>query len=226
MAKNHKRFGGRLALCAAAIAIGIYISAGPSIALAKRPKPNSNTPQQPPQSQPQNPQLMAASQRLQAAQQALNQATAAFKSKYEVSDQWKSALQAQKDAQKNLSHVHAEVLAKLTGTDAYKSAITKQEQAAAALQQAHDDPADADPQQTADLANAVVQATQDKSKLENDALANDPDYATAESKLQTANKSMFALQSQEKSAMQQDPDWQKAHQNLVDAQTAYDKLVG
>jgi hypothetical protein len=215
------------AICLVMIAGMVYLSAGPSVAIAKGKKNNNNNgPQQGPTSQPQNPQEMAAAQRVQDAQRALAAATDAFKKQYEVTAEWKAAADAQKSAQKALSREHETVLDKLEGTDEYKAAVTKKEQTSADLEAARADPGDADPQHTADLANAVMQATQDKSKLENDALQNDAGYAEARSKLDAADKVMADLQAQEKAAMEQDPDWQKAHQNLVDAQTAYEKLLG
>jgi hypothetical protein len=213
-------------VCLAVIAGMVYLSAGQSVAIGKGRKGNNNGPQQAPISQPQNPQQMAAAKRVQDAEHALASVTEAFKAKYEATAEWKSAADAQKSAQKALSREHETVLDKLEGTDEYKAAVTKKEQATADLEAARADPGDADPQHTADLANAVMQATQDKSKLEAEALQNDAGYAATQSKLDAADKTMADLQSQEKAAMEQDPDWQKAHQNLVDAQTAYEKLLG
>ena len=136
------------------------------------------------------------------------------------------AAEAQKAAEKALNNEHYTVLNKLQDSDVYKEALAKQEKASADLKAAHDDPDDADPAQTATLAAAVMDATQAKSKLESQALATDPDYAAAQAKLDAANKTLGDLKSQEQSAMQQDPDWSKAHQDLVSAQTAYDKLMG
>jgi chromosome segregation ATPase len=182
-------------------------------------------PPQAPTSQPQNPQALAAQRRLQEAQKDLATVVEAFKKKYEDNAAWKSAADAQKSAQKGLTREHQDVLDKLSGTDEYKAAVTKKEQASADLEAAHADPTDADPQHTAELAQAVMDATQDKSKLENEAIQNDSGYAASKAKVDDANKTMADYQEQEKTAMEQEPDWQKAHQNLVDAQAAYSKFT-
>ena len=214
-------------VCLAMIAGLVCLWAGqPAVAKGGKKNNGGGGPVQAPTSQPQNPQVMAAARKVQDDEHALALVTDAFKKKYEATPQWAAAADAQRAAQKALVREHATVLEKLAGTDAYKAAENKKEQASADLAAARADPGDADPDHTADLANAVMQATQDKSKLENEALLNDPHYAAVKSKLDDADKVMAGLKDQEKTAMEQDPDWQQAHQNLMAAQEAYSKLIG
>jgi hypothetical protein len=141
-----------------------------------------------------------------------------IQSKYETKDDWEAAKKNLKDAETANDAARKRVMAKLLTTPAYKAAKDKQikaDQKIADLD-AQGDKANAKDREAAQQAR--IDAGLTLRKLENEAMDNDPKVAETKEKMADAKKQWEALQDEVKQAMEQDPEYQAAQQELQTAQ--------
>jgi hypothetical protein len=205
-----------LALTTLLAAGAAALVASPSSALAQYPGGGTTGP---------NPQLVEAKKQIQLAEkdvvrirQDMQKIKARIQSRYEGKDDWEEAQKNMKAAQAANDAAKKKAMAKLVGSPDYKAAKEKQTKSDAKVQELNAQGAKADAKALADAQQARIDSALVVRKLETDAMENDPGVLESKTKLAEAKKASEALEDELKQALEQDPDYQAAQQELTTAQ--------
>jgi len=172
-----------------------------------------------------NPQLAEAKKQIQLAEkevvrikQDMQKIKTRISSRYEGKDDWEEAQKNMKAAQAANEAAKKKAMAKVIASPEYKAAKEKQVKADTQVQTLNAQGAKADPKALADAQQARIDSALVVRKLETDAMENDPGVIQSKTKLAEAKKASEALEDELKQALEQDPDYQAAEQELTTAQ--------
>ena len=208
----------KLAMCAL-LAAGAAAVVLPSPAGAQYPGGFGQQPTGP------NPAMVEARRQIQEAEkevtrirQDMVKIKARIGSRYEGKEEWEEATKSVKNAEAAHAAARKRAMAKLIASPSYKAAKEAETKADAEVQKLTAQGAKADPNAVGVAQQARIDAALAVRKLETDALDNDPQVMAAKQKLAEAKKSREALDDELEQALQQDPDYQTAQQDLEAAQ--------
>jgi len=154
----------------------------------------------------------------------MNKMKTKLAAKFESKEEWETAKNNLKKAETDYESSRKKAMAKLYASPEYKAAKDKQLKAEQAIAANQPGAAKAD-------AKALEKAQQDRldaglalRKLETDALAADPKITESKEKLAEAKKAWDALQDELKEALEQEPDYLAAKQQMETAQAQVDQM--
>jgi len=170
-----------------------------------------------------SPAVSQAKKRLSDAQSALTKAKVQMSrilnraaQQLEATPEWKKAQAAVKEAQAKHATAIAKVRNDLRQQPAYKAAIAERIRCESARDALRDQP-NAPPDQRAQAAVALLNATAQMSHLEKQALASDPQATKAADDLEAANAQLNELRKQLPEIAKKDPEFEPARQQLEQA---------
>jgi hypothetical protein len=143
---------------------------------------------------------------------------ARIQSRYEGKDDWDEAQKNLKAAQAAEEAAKKKAMAKLVASPEYKAAKEKQTKADAQLVTLNAQGGKADAKALAEAQQARIDSALIVRKLESDAMENDPKVVESKTKVAEAKKASEAMEDELKQALEQDPDYQSAQQELETAQ--------
>lgn len=170
-----------------------------------------------------SPAVSQAKKRLSDAQSALTKAKVQMSrilnraaQQLEATPEWKKAQAAVKEAQAKHAAAIAKVRNDLHQQPAYKAAIAERIRCESARDALREQP-NALPDQRAQAAVALLNATAEMNKLEKQALASDPQATKAADDLEAANAQLNELRKQLPEIAKKDPQFEPARQQLEQA---------
>jgi len=143
--------------------------------------------------------------------------------KYESKEEWETAKTNLKTAEAAYEAARKKAVTKLYASPEYKAAKDKQLKSEQALQTLQGN-AKADPKALAKAQQDRLEAGIALRNLETAALAAEPKVAENKAKVAEAKKAWDALQDELKEALQQDPEYLAAQEQLVQAQTMAEQM--
>jgi chromosome segregation ATPase len=207
-----------LALSTLLAAGAAAVVAVPSSAIAQYP-PGYGQPTGP------NPALVEAKKQIQLAEkdvvrirQDMQKIKSRIQSRYEGKEEWEEAQKALKTAEANQEAARKKAMAKLVGSADYKAAKEKQSKADALVQKLNAEGAKADPKALAAAQQERIDSALTVRRHESEVMDNDPKVLESKTKVAEAKKAWDALEDELKQALEQDPDYQAAEQELQTAQ--------
>ena len=172
-----------------------------------------------------NPALLESRKQIQEAEkqvvlirQDMQKIKARIQSRYEGKEEWEESAKAVKAAEAAHEAARKRAMAKLLASPDYKAAKEAQAKADAQVQTLVAQGNKADPKAVGAAQQARIDASLVVRKLESEAMENDPQVLAAKTKVAEAKKSREALDDELEQALQQDPDYQAAEQELEAAQ--------
>jgi hypothetical protein len=136
----------------------------------------------------------------------------------ESTPQWQKGAAALKEAQNHHDQAATKAKAKLFSDPSYKSAVAERDRIINQREALRADPK-ATPEQRTDAAVAVLKASSAVSKLEQQALAEDPQVSQTQSALEQSQYVMEQLQKAAAVEASKDPAYQSAKQRVESANT-------
>ena len=172
-----------------------------------------------------NPALMEARKQIQLAEkdmvrirQDMQKIKARIQSRYEGKEEWEEAQKNTKAADAAHEAARKKAMAKLIASPDYKAAKEKLAKADEKVKGLTDQGPKADPKALAAAQQERIDASLAVRKLESEALDNDPKVLETKQKVTEAKKASEALDDEVKQALEQDPDYQAAQQELATAE--------
>ena len=195
------------------------VVAVPSSAYAQYPGSGYGQPSGP------NPALLEARKQIQAAEkevvrirQDMVKIKARIQSRYEGKEEWEEAQKTAKAAEAAHEAAKKKAMAKLIASPDYKAAKEKLAKSDAALKTLTDQGAKADPKALATAQQERIDSSLAVRRLESEAMDNDPKVLETKQKVTESKKAFEALEDEVKQALEQDPDYQAAQQELATAE--------
>ena len=204
-------------------ALGAMLAAGmsaalPSVSPAQYPPGGAN-----PQLAEQRKQKQEADAEVARVQKEVTKIKGRIQAKYETKDEWETAKTNLKSAETAYEAARKKAVQKLYTSPDYKAAKDKQLKSEQALQSLQTD-AKANPK-------ALEKAQQDRLEsglalrnLESAAMAGEPKVAETKAAVAEAKKAWEALQDELKEALQQDPEYLAAQEQLAQAQAQAEQI--
>jgi hypothetical protein len=152
------------------------------------------------------------------AEAAMQAAEHKAKAAFEASDAWTGTQSNLDKAKAGLASARDTAIKSLSSNAAYEQAVAASKKAEAdrdALRSS----GSATPEQLISAANAVLTSRTAVTKAESDACNADPTVVAANAAVAQANTAMADLRTKERAAVEADPDWQAAKQQLDDAKS-------
>jgi hypothetical protein len=135
--------------------------------------------------------------------------TAKYRVGFEATQPWMDAAADLKSAQGEETTARQKVMDNLSQNSDYAAALADQQKAAGDLSEARSSP-DATPDILGPLETASYAAQAKVKKMEEEAMASDPDVAAAGAKVATANDAVGKLNDQFQTSLADKPDWKTA----------------
>ena len=168
--------------------------------------------------QEQRKQIQLAEKEVTRIRQDMQKIKSRIQSRYEGKDDWDEAQKNLKAAQAAEEAAKKKAMAKLVASPDYKAAKEKQTKADTQLVTLNAQGAKADAKALADAQQARIDSALVVRRLENEAMENDPKVVESKTKVAEAKKASEAMEDELKQALEQDPDYQAAQQELETAQ--------
>lgn len=147
-----------------------------------------------------------------------------IQAKYETKDEWETAKADLKAAETAYESTRKKAVSKLYSSPEYKAAKDKQLKSEQTLQSIQGGKAKINTKELEKAQQDRIEAGIALRNLETAAMAGEPKVAEAKAKLAEAKKAWEALQDELKEALEQDPEYLAAQDQLVQAQAAAEQM--
>ena len=204
-------------------ALGAFIAAGVSAvasspSYAQYPQPGNNS-----ALAEQRRQMKEADAEVARVQKEVARVKGRIQAKYETKEEWETAKASVKAAESAYDASRKKVVAKLHTSPEYKAAKDKQLKSEQALQSLQGN-AKANPKELEKAQQDRIEAGIALRNMETAAMAGEPKVAENKAKVAEAKKAWEALQDELKEALEQDPEYTAAQEQLAMAQAAQEQM--
>ena len=152
-----------------------------------------------------------------AAQGTMAQIRTLKETQMEASPEWRSAIAALNQAQSDLDAANAQAKDALSSNSDYKALLDKRSQIEAEIARIHRTVSDPSPDMLTPLAQDDMNAGAKLTRMESKLLADDPGVIDAKKRIADARGKLDALKKEVDAQVMGDPNWQAAHQQVLQA---------